>query len=81
MSDNNSALKSKAIKATVIAAVCAAILCVVIDVILNLIGGDPAFKVPGIFTIVIDVLIVVSTAASVYRNVLAGKPWYGGKNS
>ncbi len=81
MSENKNGLKGKAVGAAVLAGLGALVLAVAINAVLNLITGSAAFEKPGILTIVILVLIVGSAALSVYRNVSAGKPWYGDRKS
>ncbi len=81
MSENKNGLQGKALKAAVLAGVGTAVLAFLIDIILNLITGRPAIETPGIIGIIIYILVVGSAAVGVYRNVLAGKPWYGDKKS
>ncbi len=68
--------KSKAVKAGVIAAVCLLVIVFGIDVILNLVNGDPAFKMPGFVTILVNIAIVAFGTFGVVRNVYNGKKWY-----
>ncbi len=67
---------AKAKKAAVIAFFCLAAALAGADILINVINGKPAFTMPSVISIVIDIVILIFGTFSIYRNVANGKKWY-----